>query len=353
MKLYPNVSAIFVIWALSVFTIFFFGFSNFPHSGKFSNNFWENLKNWDGGHYIAVAEAGYKEEFQYAFFPLYPLSIRFINHFIQNYTLSAVLISVVSLLIAINLFYSLMSLDFSRKLAQTAIFWLLLFPTSFYFLTAYSEGLFFLLVVATFYFARRGNLMLATILVSLASATRLAGLALSLAFLVEVQTTRGISRKNWYVLGAPLGFVIFCWYLWTQTQDPFYFISAQTNWQRSITITGLSFWETVKSLTQPYFIAQNFNVFLDLVFAIFGLGMVLRSFRFLPISYAVYGFFSILLPLLTPTLSSVPRFLLPIFPIFILIALIKNQYVVYAYQLVSVMLLSAFAILFINGYWVS
>lgn len=353
MKLYSNVTIIFCIWAISVFTIFFFGFSNFPHSSEFSNNFWENLRNWDGGHYIAIAESGYKEKLQFAFFPLYPLTIRFTNQFIQNYTFSAVLISVVSTLLAINLFHRLICLDFGRKLADSSMLWLLFFPASFYFLTAYSEGLFFLLAVATFYLVRRGNLMLATTLAALSSATRLQGIALVLAFLVEVYSIYGINRKNWYVWCAPLGLVVFGWYLWTQTQDPFYFLTAQTNWQRSITAPGLSFWQSLKNLSQPYFITGNFNIFLDLLFAIFGLGMILRSFRFLPPSYAVYGFFSLLLPMLTPTLSSLPRFLLPIFPIFILIALIKNQYVIFAYQLISVALLSAFAILFINGYWVS
>lgn len=353
MRLYTNVTVIFVIWALVVLTIFFFGFSNFPHSDKFSNNFWQNLANWDGGHYLGIAEFGYREKYQYAFFPLYPLLIKAVSSLTQNYLASSLLISIISSFLAIHLLFDLIRLDFDKKIAEKVVLILLMFPTSFYFLTAYSEGLFLLLSLATFLFLRKGNLLLATLLAALASATRVFGVALVLTLMIEVWTKQGINKSNWYILLAPAGLVIYSWYLFNQTGDPFYFTVAQSHWQRILTPPLVSFWETLKSLVTPSFITQNFNAFLDLIFAIFGLGMVLRAFRFLPPSYSVYGLISILLPLFTPSLSSMPRFLLPIFPIFILIAAVKKQYVFFAYQIISLMLLSAFAILFINGYWVS
>ena len=352
MKLYPNIVSLFVLWLVCFTFIAYFGFISFPHSGKFSDNFFMSLANWDGGHFLGIAEYGYMEKFQYAFFPLYPMLIRALNSVVQNYLFSALLISVMSSFLALNLLYRLILQDFDKKIAQKAILALIFFPTSFYFLTAYSEGLFFLLVIATFFLKSKGKLFWATILASLASATRLAGIALVLAFMVEV-LIEGKGKKNWYVFFAPLGFVIYCYYLNLQTSDPFYFITAQTYWLRNLALPGVGFWETIKALTSGELLTKNFNGFLDLIFAVFGLGMIIRSFRFLPPFYCVYGLSSILLPLLTPSLSSIPRFLLPIFPIFILMALVKNQNVFLFYQLISIMLLSAFAILFINGYWVS
>lgn len=345
MKLYPNVTIIFCIWAISVLTIFFFGFSNFPHSDKFSNNFWENLANWDGGHYLGIAEHGYQEKYQYAFFPLYPLLIKAVSSLTQNYLAASLLISIVSSFLAIHLLFSLIRLDFDKKIARDAVLVLAMFPTSFYFLTAYSEGLFLLLSLATFLFLRKNNLVLATMAAALASATRVVGVAVVLALMMEVWTKQGINKSNWYILLAPAGLIIYSWYLFNQTGDPFYFTVAQLHWQRILTPPLVSFWETLRSL--------DFNAFLDLLFTVFGLGMILRAFRFLPLTYAVYGLISILLPLATSSLSSMPRFLLPIFPIFILIAAVKKQHVFFAYQIISLMLLSAFAILFINGYWVS
>ena len=81
MKLYPNVSYIFIIWLVSVLLIAYFSFSTVPHSGKFGNDFWESLANWDGGHYLGISQKGYMEKYQYAFFPLYPLAIRALNAF--------------------------------------------------------------------------------------------------------------------------------------------------------------------------------------------------------------------------------------------------------------------------------
>lgn len=353
MKLYPNITTIFFIWLVSILLIAFFGFLTIPHSAKFGNDFFKSFSNWDGGHFLGIAENGYTEKFQYAFFPLYPLLIKLINQITQNYLLAAMLISTASAFLGMNLLYKLVTLDFDKKIAEKVILALIFFPTSFYFLTAYSEGLFFLLAVATFYFLRQKKLFLATVLASLASCTRVSGLALVLALLFEVQTTVGINRKNWYILLAPLGFLIYCFYLYKQTGDPFYFTVAELHWQRSITIPALSFWETIKSLSQPGFINNNFNAFLDLIFAIFGLGMVIRTFRFLPPSFSIYSLASLLLPLFTPTLSSIPRFLLPVFPIFILIGLVKNRFVSLIYQMLSLMLLALFTVFFINGFWVS
>lgn len=343
----------FISWITSILLVSFVGFSTLPHSQNFSNDFFKSFSNWDGGHFLGIARNGYSEKFQYAFFPLYPLAIRVLSQITQNYLVSAILISVTSAFLGLRLLYKIVLIYFDKKIGERVILALLFFPTSFYFLMAYSEGLFFFLVTATFYFLAKRKLFLATIFASLSSATRLFGIAVVLGLLVEVIAVYGINRKNWFVLLAPSGFLIYCWYLLNLTGDPFYFAVSELHWQRNITIPVVSFWETIKSLTQTGFINSHFNAFLDLVFAIFGVGMVVRTFRFLPPSFSIYSLMSLLLPLFTPTLSSMPRFLLPIFPIFIVLAINKNRNLFLGYQLISLMLLSIFTVLFLNGYWVS
>lgn len=353
MKFYSNITIYFIFWLASILFISYFGFLTFPHSGNFTNDFLKSFSNWDGGHFLGIAQFGYVEKFQYAFFPLYPLSIKLVKFITGNYLYAGILISVIATLLGLLVLYRLILLDFDKKFAEKVIIAMLFFPTSFYFITAYSEGLFFLMVVSTFYFLRQKKLILATIFASLASATRLAGLAVVLGLIFEVIITSKITRKNWFVFLAPLGFLIYCWYLYNQTGDFFYFTVAELHWQRNITIPVLSFWETIKNLSQSGFINHNFNAFLDLIFAVFGIGLAFRSFRFLPPSMSIYFFVSVLLPLFTPTLSSMPRFLLPIFPIFVLLAFNKNKYIIFAYLLISILLLSVFSVLFVNGYWVS
>lgn len=353
MKLYPNVSVFFILWFISTLTLSYLAFNLLPHSGKFTNDFVKSFANWDGGHYLAIAELGYKEKFQYAFFPLYPLFIRFLNQVLQNYLISAIVISIGSSFLAFHLLYKLIAIDFEKKIAEKVILFLLFFPTSFYFLTAYSEGLFFLLTISTFYFLQKKNLFLATVFAALASATKISGLAVVLTLLIDVKLTKGFNKKNWFVLLSPLGLIFYSWFLLYKTGDPFYFLTAENHWQRYLTIPGVSFLEAIKSLTVGSFDLNHFNVLIDLIFAIFGLGFILRSFRFLPAVYSIYGLISLIFPLFTPTLTSMPRFLAVLFPIFILMALIKNRYMSLAYQIISLMLLSLFITLFINGYWVS
>lgn len=353
MKLYPNVSYIFIIWLISVLIVAFLGFSTLPHSGKFSNDFWQSLSNWDGGHYLGIAEKGYSEKFQYAFFPLYPLVIKAFYQVTHNYLLAAVLISAMATFLGLQLLYKLIAMDFNKKIAQNSVLAFLFFPASFFLLTAYSEGLFFFLTVAAFYFLRQNKLFWATLAAALVSATRLIGLAVVAGLLVEVGIRQGFNRKNWYLIFAPLGFFIYCIFLYTQTGDPFYFITAENHWQRTLVVPGIGFWEALKGVASNGFINSAPNVVFDLAFAIFGVGFAVRSFRFLPASFAVYSLVSVGIPLFTPTLSSMPRFLLPVFPIFVLMTLIKNQYINLALQMISLLLLGVFTVLFINGYWVS
>ena len=102
MKLYPKISLFFIIWLAAVILTAFLSFSTLPHSGKFSDNFWESFGNWDGGHFLGIAEQGYSEKFQYAFFPLYPLVIRALAEITQNYLAAAILISVISTFLGLN-----------------------------------------------------------------------------------------------------------------------------------------------------------------------------------------------------------------------------------------------------------
>ncbi len=352
MKLYSNVTFIFCVWALSILTIFYFGFVQFPHSERFPNDFFKSLANWDGGHFLGIAQYGYTEKFQYAFFPLYPILIKIVTSLTNNFLFSAILVSIGSFFLGLHFLYRLVYQIFDKKIADRSILALVFFPTSFYFLTAYSEGLFFLLTVLTFYFLIGRKYFWATVFAALASSVRFVGVALILSLILEVWIT-GINRKNWIVFLSPVGILIYCLFLKNQVGDPFYFFTAESHWQRSLSIPGLNFWESIKSLTSQQFLNINFNVLLDLLFAIFGLGFSIRSFRFLPLSFGIFALISIALPLFTSTLSSMPRFLLPIFPIFILLAKIKNQRITFFYQTISLMLLSAFATLFINGYWVS
>ncbi len=144
MKLYPNVSIIFCIWVLAIVAIFYFGFSTLPHSGLYPDNFLKAFANWDGGHYVIISH-GYWKIFQYAFFPLYPLLMHWVEYSVGNIYVAGILISVIASYLGVNLFYQLVEMEFDKHVAGKALLALLFFPMSFYFLTIYTESLFFFL----------------------------------------------------------------------------------------------------------------------------------------------------------------------------------------------------------------
>lgn len=349
-RLYNNQIVIYLIWFLAIILIFYIGFKFFPHSQNAGDVFFENFSNWDGNHYIEIAKNGYQQYFQYAFFPFYPILIKFIRIFLGDYLLSALLISWVSIFIGLQFFYRLLVLEFGQKNAYQTIVWLLIFPTSFFFLVAYSESLFFMLTILSFYWYKKDNLWLATLSATLASFTRLAGLAVVIALIIDLFIKKKL-RKNWMIFLSPSGFLLFCIYQYFQSGNPAAFIEAESYWQRSLTFPGIGFWETIKSLISINGFLFKYPVTLiDLSISVLGVGLILRSIKFLQTRYFVYGLGSIILPLLTPTLSSMPRFFLTIFPIFIILTMMPNYFKL-TFMVISLVLLVILATLFINGYW--
>lgn len=342
-----------LLWLLLLIFILYFGYLSFPKSEIASNNFFENFTNWDGKYYLSIAKYGYIEDSHYAFFPGYPLAIKFLTTILGNYILSAIIISIISTILAIYVLYKLVKMDFNKLIAEKSILALLFFPTSFYFMMGYSEGLYLFLSLSTIYFYRKGNIFYATFFGILASGTRIFGLILILALFIQILMDKGFNRKNWLILLSPAGFIAYCVYLYINKGDPFYFISVQTDWSRTFSLPWTGFWQAIYNIFQPHFLEKYFYVLLNLVFAIFGLGMSLRSFRFLPPVYSLYALGCVLLPIFSSTLSSMPRLLIPVFPLFILIALIRNKFLIISYQTISLLLLSVLAVLFFNGYWVS
>ncbi|OGE37818.1 hypothetical protein A3B45_02250 [Candidatus Daviesbacteria bacterium RIFCSPLOWO2_01_FULL_39_12] len=344
---------IYLLWIVILLTVTYLGFLLFPKSEYSSDNFFENFVNWDSRYYISIAQSGYLKPTHYAFFPGYPLAIKIITFITRDFWLSAILISVVSTFLASLFLYKLIILDFSKEIAKRTLFYLLFFPTSFYFLMGYSEGLFLLLSILTIYYFRKNKFFWATLFAILTSLTRFIGLILIFSIFIEILWHKRFNKKNIILLLSPLGFLLYCLYLYTQTGQPLYFIEAQTEWSRQIGLPWMPFWEALNNIFQSGFTQKYYYVIFDLVFAVFGLGMAIRSFRFLPPIYSFYALGSVLVPILTTNLSSTSRLLLPIFPISILLALIKSQTFKIPYLIISLILTLLFSALFLNWYWVA
>lgn len=354
-----KVTGYFLFWCLSILIIAQLGFLMIPVNLLSSTRatFYQSLSNWDGQHFITVAENGYTDNIQYAFFPGYPLAIRILTLPGIDYIQAGIVTSFICSFLTVFFLLKLLRLDFKEDICAKAVFFLFIFPTSFFLLLVYSESLFLFLSVLTFYFARdkkfgKYRYFWAAIFAALASATRLVGVALVASLFIEAYLDKSKKVAKWPLFLAPTGLILYCVFLFVKTGNPLYFLVSEENWERILVLPGVGLWRSLSYILSNAVTPSTVVALLDLFYTSLGLGLALRAFRFLRPSYAVYFLISVLLPVFTPTLGSMQRFLLVIFPIFILISL-SSVRVQIMYAFFSIMLLSANIIFYINGLWVS
>ena len=106
-------------------------------------------------------------------------------------------------------------------MAQQTIWYLALFPTSFYFSVVYTEGLFLLLTVSAFYCAQRGWWLPASLLGALSAATRFVGALLIIPLAYEWFQQK---PRNWKygltLLIIPCGLLAYMLYLQLNNGSP-------------------------------------------------------------------------------------------------------------------------------------
>lgn len=323
--------------------------------------------NFDGEHYLSIARQGYGNGEQ-AFFPLYSLLIRFLSWFRQGdiyaAQFSGLMISNAAFLLGLLGLWKLIKMDFNETTAKISVMLLLVFPTSFYFGSVYTEGLFFALSVWAFYFARRKNWWIAGALGAFATATRFIGIILLPALVAERLWGSKGKRFIWSWLGLafiPLGLFCYMFYLNQTTGDFLAFFHSLSGFgeQRSTNVVPLPqvFWRYIKIIND---IPKNdllfFAVIVELVTAILFLAASILSFLKLRISYAVYLALGYLIPTFLGSFSSLPRYVLVLFPAFVLFAVIlekRSIFIKLVAIVLSVLLLGITTTMFTRGYWIS
>lgn len=324
--------------------------------------------NFDGEHYISIAQKGYQLAEQ-AFFPLYPHLIDSLSPlFIANYTLSGLVISNISFFLALILLIKLIRLDFSPRTSFLVLFLLLVFPTSFFFGAVYSESLFFLLLISSFYLARTNRWWLAGIVGSLATATRFVGIFIFPSLLAELwlqnkfqdlKDLKKIIPKIFPILIVPAGLLFYMKFLDQSTGDPlifFHSLPAYGNFRsEKIVLLYQVFWRYLKMI---FTVTRNDHIYwtilLEAVTGLLFLFTSIMSFKITRLSYAVFNLAAYLVPTLTGSFVSLPRYVLICFPSFIVIAYLLGKWpkVQKIYFFISTISLIYFWMKFTQGYWV-
>ncbi len=319
---------------------------------------------WDAVHYIDIAKRGYYGT-DMAFFPLYPALIHVVSLFTGNAIVAGILISNVSLFFGLLFCYKLVEHLYDRGVAQRTIFYISIFPTAVFFSAAYTESLFFALTVASFYYIREHKWLLAGLLGGLAALTRVEGVLLAVPFAIEAfnayRAGRGDARRRpslSAVLGGgaliPLGLALYMATLWVIRGDPLYFSHVQAHWNRHLAPPWTSVFHAIKTIGTSHAPPVIATQALELGFTALMIAILAAGFRSLPLTLSSYMALSIIIPMCTSSLMSMPRFALVLFPMFIIMAIwgernnVNSTIVAF-----SLPLLGLFTVLFANWYWVA
>jgi len=369
----------FVIWRSLLFVFLFLGLALLPLQRNFlggeianyqSSPWYWAWANFDGQHYLSIAQkAGYGFG-QQAFFPLFPSLINFFGGIfggsLGSLNLAGLIISNVAFVVALVGLYKLLRLEFSERITRLAIILLLVFPVSFYFGSVYTESVFLALVVWSLFLAKKNLWLFACVLGGLAAGTRVIGVLLLPVLFIELirkTKTKILDVRYLYLLLIPLGLFAYMYYLNQTYGDPLLFIRALPGFgeQRSATPIILPqvfyryIFKILPAVNYSYFPAAFTTVLEFLVGGGF-LILAVLAFKKLSLSYSIFLALGYLVPTLSGSFSSLPRYCLVLFPAFILGAIYLDK----ASRVIKLTVISILAVglcvataLFVRGYWIS
>lgn len=320
----------------------------------------ETLNRWDVPHYLRIAEVGYRGEGEdrlfLVFLPLYPLTVRAVHYIIPSYVWAATAVSLVAAVAAGFLLQALARLDSDEEETGRSLWYFFLFPTAYFLVVPYTEALFLALVLASYLAARQGRWGWCGVVGMLATATRLQGLVLIPALVLEA-----VMREKWaapfraaWLLLVPLGFVSYLAINWQVLGDPFAFMEIQrTHWYHETVYPWESVWEWIRGIaTNSASPSRAMTSEAPLAAFLFAGALLAASARWLRPSYQVYAWGSLLFLLSASFQISLPRYILTLFPLFLILARFGRQPAVHQGLLAaSAVVMSGLFVLYAAGRW--
>src|SRR6185436_7404032 len=289
------------------------------------------LASWDGLWYLRIVRQGYPRHVQphvtyfvddarAAFFPAYPMLVRFVDKLLPGGdTLAALATNFVLGAIAIFLLGVLARRLYGDQVAAKAMVLAAMFPGSFVLSFVYAEALLLVFAMACLWFLVERRWVLAGVMAALGTATRPNGLALVLA--CAVASLLAIRHeRDWKSLAAPLlsplGFIAFQLWLGRHADEAGVWFRVQSEaWGEGASYGLTAVRKTVEAFASPFTSPTNILTAASVVAM---LVMVYFAWvKRLPLPMVAYSAGIIALMLLPNTVTARPRFLYTAFPLFI------------------------------------
>jgi Gpi18-like mannosyltransferase len=313
-----------------------------------------NMHNrWDSYWYLDIIQNGYylKQDntlSNVVFFPLYPTLMKIVGTiFLGNFILAGWLISSVSLVLACAFLYRIVCEFHPDVDPELPVLLMLVFPTAFFLNVVYTEALFLFLTTGCFYYTLKRKFWYAGFFALFGALTHSNGVFLALPILWEtVRLYEWKALFTWRLLPvalAPLGMAAFLVFDYVKFHDLMLFFKIESAWGRSFSIN----YDHFSLFSHPSII----NMGIDIVFTILIITAVVLVYHRLSRMYAVFMSLTVFAALSSGTLMSIGRYSLVLFPLFILLATIKNKTVLQAWIFGSALFLAMDITLFVSNYW--
>jgi hypothetical protein len=334
---------------------------------------------WDSEFYLSIALRGYddpavravdvgprKVSLDYAFFPLYPAVIRVVAlplsvvlNRIAAATLAGVLVSLLGAAGAAVALFSLVRADGSEARAWRTAFFFLVFPTSFFLLQVYTEGLFAGLAFGALALARHRRLGWAALLAVLATWTRAVGVCLALPIAwacLEELRARGRTRETLaaflFALAPLAAFVV--WKLSPLGRN--FDDVERAHFQRGALDLAATVQSWRTALLQLWYGRPQTRVQygLELGAAVAGVAASLATLRRMP-GPSLFGLAAVVLPLSSGVAQGMPRFVLAVPSVFVLLGRMgeRSEVLDRAWTVASLLLFGMLATLYTFDFWVA
>jgi hypothetical protein len=311
---------------------------------------------WDGVWYIKIAADGYAgNDGSVAFFPLYPLLVRWLGIvFDNNLVIAGIVLSLACYFGAIYALYKLVAPRYGSLVAYRTCLYLSIFPTAFYWQAVYSESAFLLLSIVCILWSMQGRWKLAGLAGLLAALTRSAGFLLIVPMFVCYAEQRDWKLRRAdadaaSLLMIPEGLMVWMAYLSLRFGKPLLFAQVQDQWRRYLAVPTFALWKSLEAAfqgTRQLLSAQTSHLYwpasqpgavmplaaaniINLGSLALGVLPIIYGLRRLPLALSLYAIVTIGYPLLFPATSmplmSMPRFVLAAFPVFMSAALFTEH----------------------------
>lgn len=289
----------------------------------------ENVQVADINWYYGIAENGYERRpfttdrpRNWAFFPLFPLLWRAAARVTGEMVVTGLALANLFFFAALVLLHKLArSFGLDDADAARTLFYLAVFPVSYFFSLPLTESLFLLLTVGSFYAARRGRWWLSGLAGALASATRVTGVLLLPALLLLYWQTRGRDWRRREVLApllVPAGLLAFMGHLYAVTGNAFAFRDILVTWGRG---TGLFLVPLLGFITRPSLVAVQWDLKpLNFAAAVVALACGAALVKRREWALACYTLSSCVVALSSLLLQSQARYAMILFPVFMVLA---------------------------------